>query len=411
MRRRSLALAGACAVALVASACGSDDEPSGGSGSADGASGSTLSIGVLTSLSGPAATTFTSAPDAVRARFAAYEEDGGECADEFDFEVVEGDDTSSPQGALAAAQRLVQQDDVFGIVNVSSLFFGAAQFLVTQGQEVPVFGTAFDGAPEWRNADDNLFVAGQLPNYDVAYSGSGQFLADQGGTVVAGISFDQPASQQGLELYLQSAEAAGLKRGYVNDSVPFGSTDIGPIVLGIIESGADVIAATVTADTGLAIVAGLRQAGYDTAAVVLPNGYGADLLASPPAVELAQGINFTVEFTPIELQTEATQRFSQALLDHTGNASGIPGFAEASAWLGADLLLHSLEETGCDATQADVISMMQGDTDWDAGGLYENPVPQNTFDYDETCSYYVKLEGDAFVPVEDASPLCGTPLD
>jgi branched-chain amino acid transport system substrate-binding protein len=53
---------------------------------------------------------------------------------------------------------------------------------------------------------------------------------------------------------------------------------------------------------------------------------------------------------------------------------------------------------------------MQQDKDWDANGLYPKPIPQTTTKYDEQCSYYVKLQGEGFVPVEGAQPLCGKPV-
>jgi ABC-type branched-subunit amino acid transport system substrate-binding protein len=414
MRNRGLATtAAACAFALVLAGCGSDDEAEGGSGggSTEGGGGGTVRVGVLTSLSGPAGTTYAGSPDAVQARLTAYEEQGGECADAVDFEVVEGDDASSPQGALAAAQKLVQQDDVFGIVTVSSFFYGVSQFLSTQAPDVAVAGVPFDGSPDWNTTDDNLFNAGPVPDYDTVFTTGGEYMASQGGTVVAGLAFASPSAQQGLEVALQSSEAAGLERGYVNDSIPFGSTDVGAIVLGIIDSGADVLTVAITPDTAFAVIAGLKQANYELKAIVLPAGYGNDLLQSAPAVQLGQGTSFQVGFTPIEQGGEGADLLSQTLIDEGLSDSGIPGFAQSSSWLATDLLLHGLEEAGCDASQADVVAALQEDSDWDAGGLYPNPVDQTDPSYDEQCLFYVKLDGEAFVPVDDAAPLCGGPVD
>ena len=48
--------------------------------------------------------------------------------------------TSTPTGALTAVQKLVQQDNVFAIVEDSSDFFGAEPYALQQG--IPVVGSA-----------------------------------------------------------------------------------------------------------------------------------------------------------------------------------------------------------------------------------------------------------------------------
>ena len=418
MRRSGMAAVGmVCAAALVLSACGSDDEEGegggGGGGAAAGAgaqASGTVEVGVLTALSGPGA---AAAQDSIRgaeARFAAYEDAGEGCAGDLDFEIVEADDTSSAQGALSGAQKLVQQDEVFALINVSAFFYGASPYLTTQASGTPVFGGAWDGAQEWSSADDNLFNSGFVPDYETVFSGTGEFLAEQGATTVAGIAYVSPSSQAGLEAGMASIDAAGLERGYINNSVQFGSTDVGPMVLGILDSGADAVYTTINFDTSLALVAGLKQAGWD-GTFISPTGYGADLLQSAPAVEIGQGVIFSSAFTPVESETEATQALKSALQEYTDNESGIPGFYESQGWFGADLFLYGLEQAGCDATQGDVIATLQETDDWDGGGLYPRPIPQSTTDYDEQCSFYVTLDGPGFVAVNDGEPVCGTPVE
>ena len=174
MRNKGVLTMGvACAVALVASACGGGD-----SGGGDSASG-TVKVGVLSTLSGPASATFVASPDAVKARFAEYKASGGKCAST-NFDVVTADDASSAQGALSGAQKLIQQDQVNSIIEVTPYFYGATPFLTGQGSDVPVYGGAWDGAQEWSETDNNLFPSGQVPNYDVIYGGAGQFLKSQG---------------------------------------------------------------------------------------------------------------------------------------------------------------------------------------------------------------------------------------
>ncbi|SEP05671.1 ABC transporter substrate-binding protein [Trujillonella endophytica] len=410
MRSRGLAAIGAtCAVLLLASACGTDDEDSETTGGgADTASG-TVKVGLLTPLSGPAAASYGEATRlGVEARLAAYEAEDGECAG-LDFEIVEADDASSPQGALAGAQKLVQQDEVYAILENSPFFYGATPFITSQAQTVPVIGGAYDGAQEWSDTDDNMFQSFPVIDTAATYSYQGEYLESLGGTVFAGVSNSSPSSQASLDSVARSAEAVGLERGYINDTVPFGSTDVGAIVLGIMESGADVVYTPTNSDIAFAILDGLRQADYPLKGFVVPTGYSNALLQSEPAVAAAQGVSFQVFFSPVELGTPEGLRLQEAFQGE-GLESGIPDFTQTIGYMNTDLFLYALEQSGCEATQTEVIETLQGAT-WDAGGLYPEPIDFSVALQDSLCVYYVKLEGEEFVPDENASPLCGERIE
>jgi len=395
-----LAVVTAC-IAMTLTGCG------GGSSGSGVANDGTLTIGLVAPLSGSSSATFESSVDAVKARFQAYKEDDGECAD-LDFDVQEADDQSTPQGHLSALQKLTQQDKAFTVLDVSPFFYGGSQFMTTQAKAVPLIGGGFDGAPEWSSVDNNLFATlPPLDNSSVAHSTVGDYFKAKGGTKFAVVAYDSPSASQIAEAALRSAEAAGLEKGYVNDSVPFGSTDVGAIVLGIIDSGADVLQLYVEPTTSFSVVAGLKQAGYEMKSIVSAVGYGADLLASEPAVQAGQGVTFQTPSSPIELNTPATQRLAKALREHAGSDSGIPGFAQGMGWQAADLFLHGLELAGCDASSQEVVDALRADNTWDANGLYPKPRDFGEARIDESCYYYVTLEGDRFVPDPDATPLCG----
>jgi len=403
-----LAVLTAC-IAMTLTGCSSSSGGSSGSGGNSGNSGTggTLTIGLVTPLSGPSSSTFEPSVDAAEARFLAYKEDDGECAD-LDFDVKEADDQSTPQGHLAALQKLTQQDKAFTVLDVSPYFYGGSQFMTTQAKAVPLIGGGFDGAPEWSSLDNNLFATlPPLDNSSVTHSTVGDYFKAKGGAKLAIVAYDSPSASQIAEAALKSAEAAGLEKGYFNDTVPFGSTDVGAIVLGIINSGADVLQLYVEPTTSFSVVAGLKQAGYEMKSMVSAIGYGADLLASEPAIQAGQGVTFATPSAPIELNTPATQRLAKALQEHAGSDSGIPGFAQSMGWQAADLFLHGLELAGCDASSQEVVDALRADNTWDADGLYPKPRDFGEAGIDESCYYYVTLEGKAFVPDPDATPLCG----
>lgn len=406
MRTRAAAAAAiATSLTLALAACGSSD---GGSASTEGSSGP-LKIGVIASLTGPSSATFKVTPKAADARIKQYIADGGKCADRFKgYKLVEADDTNTPQGALQAAQRLVQQDKVDAILHGTASFYGAATFLTTDAaaKKIPVMGGGFDGSPVYADPKNNVFgILAPIDNKKT-YTINGELMKQAGGTTAAVIAYDNPSSGPAGDAAARSVEASGLKVAYKNLKIPYGTTDVGSIAQGVIDSGADSLITTLNPETSFAVTGALKQAGHDMKLISQPIGYSADLLASGPAVQAAQGITFSTSSAPMELKTPATEKRAAALKT-IGNESGIAGFAEDQGYLSADMLIHSLELAGCDASMADATKALRADTSWDGGGLL--PAARNFTSGDPTpeqCSFYVKLTGKEFVPVGD-KPICG----
>src|SRR5262245_34707263 len=118
-------LAAAAAVLMVAASCSSSSKSSGGTSTTGGSSASTsggsgggssgggnrtYTVGVLTDLTGLAATNALTFPSGVKAGVSLAAKDG------YTIKYVVADTASSPTGALAAAQKLVDQDHVFAVL-------------------------------------------------------------------------------------------------------------------------------------------------------------------------------------------------------------------------------------------------------------------------------------------------------
>ncbi len=127
----------------------------------------TYKIGVLTDLTGLLASSEHTAPLGVEAGVGLAAKEG------YKIQYVVVDDTSSPAGALAGAQRLVEQDHVSAVVLDSGVGFGAAPYLTSQG--IPVFGADVDG-PEWVTSK-NMFSIFGYANFAEVETTFGKFLA------------------------------------------------------------------------------------------------------------------------------------------------------------------------------------------------------------------------------------------
>jgi ABC-type branched-subunit amino acid transport system substrate-binding protein len=399
----SAVVAGGLVVALTA--CGSG---SGNAADSDGiAKGAPIKIGVLTSLSGGYSSGFVTVEKAIKARFGVENAKGG--VNGHKLEYVMADDTSTPDGAAKAVRKLIQQDKVFGIIDASPVFYGAAA--LTKQSNIPVAGASFDGSPAWLDKSyTNLFDAYGYGDSDLAFTTYGKYFKNQGATKVAAVGNVSPSSASSAAGVVISAEKAGLQRGYLDTKLQPGSTDVGPVVLAIKNSKSDALYMSVPPATAFAVIAGLHQAGVKLKASVLATGYGGALLQSAAAVTVGQGIGFATSLTPVEANTPQTKAFQQALSQYAGETSQ-PDFGEYVGWITADLFIYGLNQAGDTVTSTSFIDNTRKST-YDGGGL-EKPTDFSAIKHStpglgpDGCINILTLSGKKFVPVAGANPICG----
>jgi branched-chain amino acid transport system substrate-binding protein len=410
-KRTTAAVAVVITGALALSACNSANK-SGSAGAVSvqnntAAKGAPIKLGVLTSVTGDASSSFSTVEQGVKARIRLQNAEGGVSGHKLEYVVA--DDTSTGPGAVAAAQQLIQQDHVYGIMEASS-FFSAAAATTTQAG-VPVTGVSFDAGPEWWNKSaTNIFDAYGYGNYSLVSTTYPQFFKLKGATKVAAIGYgSSPSSAMNAEAVAAGSQHNGLQAFYDN-SLAFGSTDVGPLVQKIKSEGADAIYLSTVQSTGYAMAKALKQAGVKYKALVLATGYGQDVISDPATRDAATGIDFASIIAPIETNTQATKKFAAATKQYAG-ISGIPSWGAYIGWLTTDLMIYGLEKAGPDASSQQFIQKLRAST-WDGAGLES---PTNFSDIKPTmggqdqgrCLYFIGFNGSKFVPEPGASPLCG----
>jgi branched-chain amino acid transport system substrate-binding protein len=404
MRRR---LSGCTALLVAACTALAACSSSGGSGSSSSSSSSTgggsktITIGYVTDLTGAASSGFLTSKLGIDAYLNRINAAGG--VNGIKIKYVLADTTSTPTGALTAVQKLVQQNNVFAIVENSSDFFGAEPYALQQG--VPVVGSAIDG-PYWGDPKDtNIFAAPGVTNENYTLSAYGQFMKSQGVTKCASLGYaSSPSSALAAEGFIKSCEMAGLKSGYLNTQFPFGSTNVGPIALAMKNAGVNGLFLPTDPSTSFALVVALHLLGVKLKASLLPTGYGGDLLASKPAVAAAQGIDFETIGQPGEANTPATRQRA-ADLAKVG-VTGPPTFAEQEAYLALTAFVAGLKAAGPNATRQSFMQAMGKITNYDAGGLLA-PEKISFRDYTPTtsCLWVAQLKGEKFFVVP-GTPIC-----
>jgi branched-chain amino acid transport system substrate-binding protein len=394
---------------LVVGACSSSKSSSAGSGgggksSAVGSSGGgqTITIGVLTDLTGPAASGNKTYVNGINAGIVLAKRDG------YTIKYVVGDTQTSPAAAQAAAQKLVTQDHVLAVLAQSAIAFAAAPYL--NSHNVPVIGVAED-AGEW-STDKNMFPIGGALHITAVTTTFGLLLKLLGATTVGTLGYSvSPSSADSAKAATRSAEAAGLKNGYLNANFPFGSTNVQPIALAMKAAGVDAFYASVDPNTGFSLITALRQEGVNLKAAVLPDGYGADTLqAGPGALQSAQNVYFVLGYEPAEMNTSATKQLLADLA--SSGTTGVPTYGEYNGYVSVGLLLRGLKGAGANPTQASLTTALSNIHNWDALGLWGG----RTIDVNDRvdvlmtsqCSWVTKLVGTDFQLVAGADPLCGS---
>jgi branched-chain amino acid transport system substrate-binding protein len=403
MRVRALVAAVAVVASVTAlAACSSSSKGTTTPGASGGSSaaGGTIKIGVLTDLTGPASSGFVTSEKGVKAYLDALNKAGGVNGQQISY--VVGDTTSTAAGALTAAEKMVQSDKVFAIVEVSASYYGAQTFLLKQG--VPVIGGGFDSLLWTDPKNTNLFDAVGVTNYADVPLATGQFFKDQGVTKCGAIGYGSSSSSvASVKAFGKSCTIAGMQNAFTTE-VPFGSTDMGAIALQIKSAGVDGMFYSTVPNTAFALNAALRQIGVKLKVTSLPTGYGGDLLESSAAVTAANGDFFTTVGLPAEANTPATQKRAADLA--AVGVTGPPTFAEQEAYLATSAFVAGLKAAGANPSREKFSTTLRAINDFDGDGLLApQKVSFSNYRPSTVCNYYAQLVGSTFKNVPK-SPYC-----
>jgi ABC-type branched-subunit amino acid transport system substrate-binding protein len=399
------------AVLVIAAGCSSSAKPTGAGGSGStksigsaGGSSHTYTVGVLADLTGPAASNSLTLIQGLKAGVGLAASEG------YTIKYVVGDTGTSPTQALVAAQRLVDQDHVFAVLANTAVTFAAAPFLASKG--IPVVGESGDGN-EWVT-DRNMFSVIGTEDYTKVYSQFGQIFKNLGVTNLAALGYGiSPSSAQAAKGIAVSAQLLGIKVGYLNVNVPFGTTNVGPFALAMKSDRVDGMSAEILTSTEFALIRQLRQEGVNMRGVLMAQGYGGDLYSGGPAgVQTAQGLYFLSAAEPVEMHTAATQKLQSALKTYA-NVTGDPTAAEYLGYQEFGALVQGLNAAGSHPTQASFINAMLGLSDYNGAGLYGSHSLSFALSQRgqvagvDNCEWVTKFSGSTFHLVSGMDPICG----
>ena len=197
---------------------------------------------------------------------------------------------------------------------------------------------------------------------------------------------------------------------YLNNTLEFGSTDVGPIVLGIKNSGADGVYLPLDSNTNFAIVQALQQNGVKTKANVLATGYSQDLLDQPIAKTITPNDVMQSSYKPIELGGPAIKTFVNNL--KKGGITGVPNYGVYTGYITCDMAITALKNAGKNPTRQSFVDGIRNANDgmYDSAGLTCKPIDLSYDHFGKIsstpgCLYYVQVKDGKFVVYNKGKPI------
>ena len=368
-------------------------------GADQGVTANSVKIGFIYSKTGVASATSGTSDIGCKARVARENAAGG--VNGRKINVVYVDDQSSGANKTAA-QDLVQNQHVFMVVNDSAFAFLTYKFLLDEG--VPLIGGGYDGT-YYGDPGNEQIISGfgnAAPVTGVTSDITAKIMKAQGAKKVAALGYgiSPSSSESAKSLNKYAVPAVGLEAVYTNTTVDFGSTDVGPLVLGIKNAGADAAYYAMNGNTNLAIAQGLKQNGVDMKAQLMATGSGQALLDQPIANQLGPSVIFTQQWAPVEAKTKATKQF-QADLKKYADFTGVPDFGVYTGYTDCDLAITGLKEQGKNLDQSTYADGLRALGKVNPAGLGCQPIDISAETYGKPaptiCSWALFVKDDKFV--------------
>jgi branched-chain amino acid transport system substrate-binding protein len=404
-RAFSIVAVGVLGVTLAGTAAGAQ------SGTAPGVSKDTVKLGFIWSGTGVAAPNFEDSGDACKARVEAQNAKGGVNGRKIELETV--DDKSSGAN-LTGAKDLVENRHVFAVVNNSSFAFLAYRYLKDKG--VPLIGGGFDGTYYSEKGNENIISAGgngSPPPSGIIFTNGTDVAKKLGATKIGSVGYGISPSSTGVAKDTQkyAAKASGLKPVYLNTALDFGTTDIGPVVLGLKNAGADAVYLPLDGNTNLAIAQGLRQNGVEMKAVLMASGYGQAMLDSPITKTLDSREVVSQVYKPAELASDPAVKKFRADLKKYGGITGVPDYGAYTGYIACDMAITGIDLAGKNPTQQGFIDGLHKLGSYKAADLTCAPVDISLENFGKTpaesCQYFVTFKNGKFVVMNKGKPIIG----
>lgn len=356
-----------------------------------------------------------------QARFERANAEGGVAGRDIEF-VGMKDDTGDAPRSLQVTRELVQKDDVFAVVPVTSpVFQSGGDFLVEN--KVPFFGWGI--TPAFCNNDFAFGFNGCLvptqPDNEVSTAAGGlvaDLVAGEGGvpagTTVALIAEETPGGTFGVMVMKAAMIAAGLDVVYSESPIPANQaiSDWSPYVQAIMTADGgqppDVMFHVTLPNNSVALGTALDRAGFDGIQVDAVS-YNPQRLQDAESRQALQGRYVFLPFAPFETDSVAVDQMIEDLAAVGVDREDLTQDMAIGYWT-ADLFVAALAATGEDLTRETFLATLNG------GFTHDVPDGVGQITYPDghrvagACGSLVQVDGEAFEPTIPLTCYGTTPL-
>jgi ABC-type branched-subunit amino acid transport system substrate-binding protein len=405
----------ALVLALLSAACGSSSKKAGdattggssGSGSkascsSPGVSADAIKVGAVFPQTGPVAALAGQFGFGVDAAFKVENAKGG--VNGRKLELSQGNADTAPN-SLTAAQSLVENESVFGLINGAAT--AAPMYPYLKQKAIPlVTNTGSDPATA---TDANVFSATGVYSDAYVNTAAPELLKEHGATNVAILALNSPVSASTAKATQGAITQLGMKVGYTNFNVPATSYDATPDALSMKEKGIDAVVSFTPGQPSLSIATAVRQQQLQMKIMELTQLYDEALLGNPATENIYTGVTTVPFLGDASLLPEGGRLIREAADKYTPGQKVTQYYAYGYA--SAVIFMKGLELAGDCPTREKFITELRKVTDYTANGTLAGPVSfvkteisanGNPF----ACYWFVQNSGSSFKP--NAKATCGT---
>ncbi|MEV7277410.1 ABC transporter substrate-binding protein [Streptomyces sp. NPDC093111] len=359
MSRTIRTLATAAAALLLATACnsastnGGPTKPTDAKGTVRGVTADSVKVGGIVSMTSASGYSKKDTDLGARARYDRANAEGGVNGRRIEYLGAE-DDGQDPARNLAAARKLVQQEQVFAVAPMSSVTFAGADFLDSRAVPTVGWGTlpSFCGPKHLYGFNGCLVPTPGGTLNQTWPEGLATVLGGAKGRSVALIAGDSDAGRFGIRTFTQGFRAAGFGLAYAKASVPATSlpSDWSAYTKEILRSGPggrapDAVVSVMQTPYNIGLFTALKRAGYK-GVLSDPTDYDPGLLAKDATRQALDGVVVLLQFQPFESDSPAMRRFKADIRKAAGGKDVPLNMHMLTGYMSADLFLSIAAKAG-----------------------------------------------------------------
>jgi branched-chain amino acid transport system substrate-binding protein len=365
------------------------------SSSAPGVTPTSITVGTISTQTGTLAANSSSLIYGEKAYFDYINAQGGVNGRKIDYKYAL-DDGGNPTTFNQLANTLINQDHVFAVSGVATIFFSPNLF-VESG--IPTYG--YNVTDNWAGPD-NLFAAGGSVQYYQAGAAEFAYVArkTQPKPSIALLAYGVAASSNACQAAEDAMQSEGYDISYVDLKINYPGTTVATDVQRMRQAGSNFVLSCMDVQGNVALARAIHQYGLKVTQLWL-NGNDVPTLKANES--LMQGVYFATYHVPFTAPTSLypgltlyLQQMRKYEPDYVYNELAIQG------WESAALFVQGVRAAGNDLTWANVIKQTNAITSFTAGGLTTPvnwSVGGHTSHAPPYCVAYVMAKGTQYVPV------------